>query len=52
MSKIIHKEFISAYFPSILLVDASQESCAGIVENMGTLGICLNYNQISLPKEQ
>ena len=44
--QIIYRELISIYFSSILLssVDASQESCVGIVENMTTLGICLIYN--------
>ena len=46
MPQIIYKEFISFYFPSILLssVIASQESCIGSVENMSTPGIHLNYN--------
>ena len=43
-SQIIYKEFTSFYFPRILLVNASQESCLGIIENMSTLGTCLNYN--------
>ena len=48
MSQVIYKEFISFYFPNILFVNASQESCVGFVENMSTLGIHLNYNRISL----
>ena len=51
MPQIIYKEFISFIFPSILSVDASQESCVGTGENMRTLGICLIYNQISLSGE-
>ena len=46
MLQIIYKEFISFYCSSILLssVNASQESCVSTVENMSTLGICLDYN--------
>ena len=53
MPQIIYKEFIPFKFSSILLfsVDVSQESCAGTVENMSTLGICLIYNQMSFSGE-
>ena len=41
MPQNIYKEFTIFLLFS---VNAFQESCVGIVENMSTLGICLIYN--------